>query len=107
METRIFEKGSNMKSRLKIPKSGFQIKHRPIVFDCGVQASSRVVVWTQEDRFTAFDLKQDGIGQQDQDLQFLCVCVSRNLIATTEFLWKKLDSIYTIAPSMRYICMLY
>ena len=61
----IFEKGSNMKSRLKIPKSGFQIKHRPrpIVFDCGVQASSRVVVWTQEDRFTVFDLKQDGIGQ--------------------------------------------
>ena len=37
----------------------------------------------------------------------VCVCVSRNLIATTEFLWKKLDSIYTIAPSMRYICMLY
>ena len=50
---------------MKIPKSGFQIKHRPrpIVFDCGVQASSRVVVWTQEDRFTVFDLKQDGIGQ--------------------------------------------
>ena len=91
METMIFEKGWNMKNRLVIPKSGFQIEHRPIRLTCLIAGCRQVAR-------LLFGLRRIALQRSTSNRMVMvrkknsfnsCVCVSRNVIATIEFVYER------------------